>query len=195
MIGAAFLLSVVAAVAPPADLAPFGPFVGSCWRADLSATVQDMHCFEALYGGAHVRDRHEVRDNGKTIYAGETIYSGDGSRLVFTYINSLGGVGHGTARADKIKLRFIGHMRASPTDASRPSILSGRSLIPTITRSVRWFLPKAGRPKCRSSSREWGENRRIKWLGGGIGSNREVALPACDVDPLAELESDCSFDS
>ncbi len=144
MIGAAFSL-VVAAVAHPADLAPFSPFVGSCWRADLSATVHDTHCFQKLYGGAHVRDRHEVRENGKTIYAGETIYSADGSKLVFTYINSLGGVGHGTAQADKIKLRFVGRMRGSPTDAEQ-ALNSEWQLVDPDHYEVRSLVPSTGGP-------------------------------------------------
>src|ERR1700756_2846142 len=89
------LLAAQAAAPPAADLAAFKPFIGACWRSGFSATVNDTHCFEAMFGGAHVRDRHEVKENGKTIYAGETIYSADGPDLVFTYVNSLGGVGQG----------------------------------------------------------------------------------------------------
>ena len=84
-------LAAQAAAPIATDLAAFKPFVGACWRAEFTASVNDIHCFEAMYGGAHVRDRHEVKDNGQTIYAGETIYSADGPDLVFTYVNSLGG--------------------------------------------------------------------------------------------------------
>lgn len=103
-----------------ADLSAFKPFVGACWRTDFSPSVHDVHCYESLYGGVHVRDRHEVQQDGKTIYAGERIYSVDGTALVFTYVNSLGGVGHGTARAEAGKLRFVGRMRASPKDVPQP---------------------------------------------------------------------------
>ena len=74
------LLALVAAAqaASPDRLAILAPLVGGCWRAEFSATVADTHCFEAVYNGAHVRDRHEVRDGGKTVYAGETVYSADG---------------------------------------------------------------------------------------------------------------------
>lgn len=116
------LALLAAAEAAPANrLSMFTPFVGSCWRSHFSATVEDTHCFEPMYGGAHVRDRHEVQENGKTIYAGETIYSADGPDLVFTYVNSLGGVGQGTFRPGTgTTIRFAGKMRASPDRAQQP---------------------------------------------------------------------------
>ncbi len=54
------LLLVVAQVesAHSPSLAIFKPFVGACWRADFSPTVHDTHCFEAMYGGAHIREIH-----------------------------------------------------------------------------------------------------------------------------------------
>ena len=103
-----------AATAQAPSLSPFKLFVGSCWRADFSSTVHDTHCFEAIYGGAHIRDRHEVQDRGKTVYSGETVYSADGSDLVFTYFNSLGGVGQGKVGSADRLLGFTGTMRASP---------------------------------------------------------------------------------
>jgi hypothetical protein len=82
--------------------------------------VHDTHSFEAMYGGAHIRDRHEVQDGGKTIYAGETIYSADGPDLVFTYVNSLGGVGQGKVGTAGSLLGFTGTMRASPNKPEEP---------------------------------------------------------------------------
>jgi hypothetical protein len=117
MIAAAFLLAAQAA-AP--DLSPFAPFVRSCWRAEFTATMHDMHCFELMYRGAHVRDRHEVEEGGKIVYAGETIYSVDGPNLLFTYVNSLGGVGTGKVARSKSMLGFKGSMRASPDKAQQP---------------------------------------------------------------------------
>jgi hypothetical protein len=73
-----------------------------------------------MYGGAHVRDRHEVQEGGKTVYAGETIYSADGPNLVFTYVNSLGGVGLGKVGTAGALLGFTGTMRASPDKAEQP---------------------------------------------------------------------------
>ena len=113
MIAVVFLLASQA-IAEPADLSPFKPFLGACWRADFSPTVHDTHCFEAMYGGAHVRDRHEVQDGSKTIYAGETIYSADGPDLVFAYYNSLGGVGLGKVGSTEKALGFTGSMWVFP---------------------------------------------------------------------------------
>jgi hypothetical protein len=114
------LIAAQAATAQAPSLSPFKPFLGACWKADFSAAVHDTHCFEAMYGGAHIRDRHEVQDSGKTVYAGETIYSADGPDLVFTYFNSLGGVGQGkVGTADRL-LGFTGTMRASPNKAEEP---------------------------------------------------------------------------
>lgn len=132
------LALLAAATAHAADLAPLKPLVGACWRAELTSTASDTHCFEPMYGGAHVRDRHEVREGGKVVYAGETIYSVDGSDVVFTYVNSLGGVGQGKLHVQGSVLSFAGSMRASPDqsqlqpmdsewhliDASRYEVLS-----------------------------------------------------------------------
>ena len=63
------LIAAQAVSAHAPSLSPFKPFIGACWRADFSATVHDTHCFESMYGSAHVRDRHEVQDKGKTVYA------------------------------------------------------------------------------------------------------------------------------
>jgi hypothetical protein len=114
------MLALGAAAAQSSGSAPFDPFVGACWTADFTPTVRDTHCFEAMYGGAHVRDRHEVKENGKVIYAGETIYSLDGKSSVFTYFNSLGGVGHGTLEPNGSTLHFKGSMRASPDKRPQP---------------------------------------------------------------------------
>ena len=40
----ALLIAAQAVEAPPASLAPFKPFLGSCWRASFSATTTDTHC-------------------------------------------------------------------------------------------------------------------------------------------------------
>ena len=114
------LFAAQAASAPAVDLSPFKPFLGACWRAQFSATVTDTHCFETLYGGAHVRDRHEVRDGGKIVYAGETTYSAVGPDLTFIYLNSLGEVGEGKVSSAPSALNFTGTMRASPDKAAQP---------------------------------------------------------------------------
>jgi len=137
---AAALLFALQATAQPADLSVFKPWLGACWRADFTPTMHDTHCFEAMYGGAHVRDRHEVKEGDKTVYAGETVYSADGPDLVFTYFNSLGGVGIGkVGSADKM-LGFTGTMRASPDKAEQP-IDSEWRLIDADHYEVRSLVP------------------------------------------------------
>ena len=103
MIALLMFASTVAqpALAQPA-LNPLAPFVGHCWSGDAPGGAgTDTHCFEAAYGGEHVRDRHTVKVDGKAVYAGETIYSVEQGAITFTYWNSLGGVGHGTAAAGR----------------------------------------------------------------------------------------------
>ncbi len=94
---------------PPAlrpGLEPLGFLVGHCWRGEFAEGEQDTHCFESVYGGQHVRDRHEVT-GGAGVYRGETLYSADASGAVgFTYWNSLGGVSRGTMRAEPDRLNF-----------------------------------------------------------------------------------------
>ncbi len=140
------ILAALTANRAPADLSAFRPFVGACWRTEFSATINDTHCFEAMYGGAHVRDRHEVKENGKTVYAGETIYSADGPDLIFTYVNSLGGVGTGKVDGAKAILDFVGNMRASPEKAQQP-INSQWRLVDADHYEVRSLTPsKSGQP-------------------------------------------------
>ena len=99
------LVLALAAAAAAADapalrpgLEPLGFLVGHCWRGRFASGEQDMHCFDAAYGGQHVRDRHEVT-GGARLYSGETLYSADASGAVgYTYWNSLGGVSRGTMR-------------------------------------------------------------------------------------------------
>lgn len=108
------LLALFIAAQGAINLSAFAPLTGSCWITDFTPTMSDTHCFEAMYGGAHVRDRHEVKEKGKVVYAGETIYSLDGDSAGFTYFNSLGGVGHGAMQPSGPTLHFKGNMRGSP---------------------------------------------------------------------------------
>jgi uncharacterized protein YndB with AHSA1/START domain len=81
------------------ELEPLAFLVGHCWRAPISpGDAQDTHCFESALGGQHIRDRHEVRGS-RGVYSGETLYSWNGSRVEYTYWNSVGGVSRGTMTA------------------------------------------------------------------------------------------------
>jgi uncharacterized protein YndB with AHSA1/START domain len=79
------------------ELEPLRFLLGHCWRGEFSNGSVDTHCFESVYGGQHVRDRHEVTGPGSP-YRGESLYSWDGSakRVGYTYWNSSGGVSRGT---------------------------------------------------------------------------------------------------
>ena len=117
MIAALALAALAAATDPEPD---FNRFVGSCWVADFTKTTTDRHCFTRILGGTHIRDTHEVMEAGRVVYAGETTYSLDGDGVVFTYLNSLGGVGRGAVTDKAEALRFTGAIRASPDKAPQP---------------------------------------------------------------------------
>jgi len=120
---AALILAAAAGAAPPAMAQPalqsWQAFVGHCWSGPApGGKAVDVHCFEAVYGGQHVRDRHEVKVGDKTVYAGETLYSVEGGAVTLTYWNSLGGIGRGRATANGAELTFSGEMRGTPNGAS-----------------------------------------------------------------------------
>lgn len=112
--------AMVRADAAAPSLAMFDRLVGKCFVAAVGPASTDRHCFEAVYGGKHVRDRHRVSVDGKIVYGGETIYSRSGSEVVFTYINTLGGVGHGKAVGAAGGISFTGSMRGAPGTAPQP---------------------------------------------------------------------------
>jgi hypothetical protein len=101
-------------------LAFFAPLLGKCFVATLAAGTVDRHCFAAIYGGAHVRDTHFVIVGTKPVYSGETIYSESGAGLEFTYVNSTGGVGHGTVAVKRPAATFLGMMKGEPEAAPQP---------------------------------------------------------------------------
>ncbi len=106
------LLIAAAAVAEAPELRqglePLSFLVGHCWEGRFPDTGEkDVHCFESVYGGQHVRDRHEVTGPGAP-YRGETLYSWDAAakRVGYTYWNSSGGVSRGTMAAKGDSLDF-----------------------------------------------------------------------------------------
>lgn len=97
---AAFLLAGAAAQPPlRAELEPMRFLVGHCWRGTRDGGKQDVHCFEPVFDGQHIRDRHEVTGaaGADGVYRGETLYSWNGvsRRIEYVYWNSLGGVSRG----------------------------------------------------------------------------------------------------
>jgi hypothetical protein len=102
---------------PPlrAELEPLRFLIGHCWRGEFRNGAVDVHCFESVYGGRHVRDRHDVKGPGAP-YAGETLYSWNaGAKQVdYTYWNSLGGVSRGTMAAIPDGLDFGNETHSGP---------------------------------------------------------------------------------
>lgn len=88
------------------ELAPLAFLVDHCWEGTLPDGKRDRHCFEAVYGGQHIRDHHVVGP-GAGVYSGETFYSAAGTgRVAFVYFNSIGGVSQGTLGAEPDRLNF-----------------------------------------------------------------------------------------
>lgn len=107
MIDGLLALALLAAPAAPAsapasvrpELKPFEFLVGSCWTGTFpDGKATDTHCFEPVYGGRFIRDRHVVR-GAKMPYEGESIHAWDATRkkLVFTYWASDGSISTGTS--------------------------------------------------------------------------------------------------
>ena len=96
------LVLLLAAEGTPAattipQLQPLAFLAGSCWTATFPDGKQtDTHCFETVFGGRFIRDRHVVK-NGKAPYEGETLYAWDANtkKLVYTYWASDGGLSSG----------------------------------------------------------------------------------------------------
>ena len=44
--------------------------LGHCWQGTFADGKVDTHCFEPVYGGKFIRDRHQVTGG----YGGETLY-------------------------------------------------------------------------------------------------------------------------
>lgn len=122
MIASLLLMAAAPASLAQAPLQPWSALVGHCWVGPAPGpnAATDKHCFETVYGGQHVRDRHVVTAGGQDVYAGEAIYSAKGTQVIFTYWNSLGGLGTGTASVNGDDWRFSGTIHATATGAEQP---------------------------------------------------------------------------
>jgi hypothetical protein len=118
------LLAVAATLAQP-PLRPWAALVGHCFAgpAPVPGAI-DRHCFDSVYGGQHIRDRHVVTAGGKNVYEGETIYSAKGPKVIFTYWNSIGGLGTGEAAIAGDDWRFSGTIHATAASAEEPMTAS-----------------------------------------------------------------------
>ena len=150
MIAAALFL---AAAAPTVGnpLQPLSFLVGHCWRGEFTGSGNvDTHCFEPVYGGRHIRDRHEVKNvAGKIVYAGESIYGWNGKtrRVEFAYFSSDGAISYGSMTPRDGDLDF-GDEVFNGTDGKEIKIStlwrrSGNSAYDAVTRSA--FMPTGQR--------------------------------------------------
>ena len=82
------ILALLAAAQPMAapQLEPLAFLAGHCWEGRFADGKVDTHCFEPVYDGRYLRDRHAVTGAGST-YAGETLYAWDqaAGRVIYTY--------------------------------------------------------------------------------------------------------------
>jgi hypothetical protein len=121
MIGSLLALAAASANFAEPPLQPLAALVGHCWAGPAPGNSgTDRHCFESVYGGQHVRDRHVVTVDGHDVYAGESIYSAKGPAVIFTYWNSLGGLGSGQASIAGEDWRFSGTIHATATSGEEP---------------------------------------------------------------------------
>ena len=115
---ASLILALAASTPAQAALQPLSGLAGHCWRGDAPGGAGiDTHCFEWVYGGQHLRDRHVVTASGKPVYEGEALYSADANGVTFTYWNSLGGLGRGRMTVSGDALTFSGSIHGTPTGA------------------------------------------------------------------------------
>jgi hypothetical protein len=151
MIAASLILA--AATAAPVDnpLQPLSFLVGYCWRGEFKGSGNvDTHCFEPVFGGKSVRDRHEVKNAaGKTVYAGESLYGWNGKtrRVEYAYFSSDGGVTYGSMTPKDGNLDF-GDEVYNGADGKEIRISTlwqrvGETAYDTITRSP--FMPSGQR--------------------------------------------------
>lgn len=93
---------------PAEPLAPLRFLAGYCWNGTFAnGKTTDEHCYEWVYGGKFLRDRHVVR-GGAQPYQGETLYFWDGEAkaIAYIYFNSDGGVSRGTLQTEGDQLLF-----------------------------------------------------------------------------------------
>ncbi|MEO7655233.1 MAG: hypothetical protein ABIS23_06065 [Sphingomicrobium sp.] len=121
MLSMMIMAAASAALAQPL-LEPWSVLAGHCWAGPAPGGGIDTHCFESVYGGQHIRDRHSVTVDGRVVYSGESLYSAAGPKVIFTYWNSLGGLGTGEAAVNGSDWRFTGTIHATAAGKEQPMI-------------------------------------------------------------------------
>jgi hypothetical protein len=98
-----------AAADPAAPLQAMAFLAGHCWKGSFPGQAQtDEHCFEWLYDGRFLRDRHVVHGEGHPDYQGETTYWWDPAQrqIRYLYIENQGGFSQGAVSAAADGLLF-----------------------------------------------------------------------------------------
>jgi len=114
-------ISVATAAAAPVSPNPLQPLAflaGSCWAGDFPNGVGvDTHCFEWVYDGKFVRDRHVLRGK-KPDYSGETIYAWmpEQKQIAFWYWSSDGDIEQGVVQPVADGLEFPEHHLVAPKE-------------------------------------------------------------------------------
>jgi hypothetical protein len=93
------VVSPIAIAEPIEKLKPMAFLAGHCWKGQFADGKRtDEHCFEWLYGGKALRDKHTVRTPDRPDYVGETTYYYDAAakRVEWLYIENQGGISRGT---------------------------------------------------------------------------------------------------
>jgi len=101
--------AVRADAAPAEAFKPMAFLAGHCWKGAFpNKPLTEEHCFEWVYDGRFLRDRHKVRGDGQPDYLGETIYYWDAAakQIQFLYIENQGGVSKGSVAAANDGLVF-----------------------------------------------------------------------------------------
>jgi hypothetical protein len=102
------LVASGSALAADAQLQPLEFLVGHCWQGAFpDGKATDKHCFENVFDGKFIRDRHVVTSE-RPPYSGETIYWMDhNSRQInYLYFASDGGVSTGIVEVKDGVLTF-----------------------------------------------------------------------------------------
>lgn len=106
------LTGAALAAQPPllAELKPLGFLAGYCWRGTTQDREEETHCYEAVFGGKHIRDRYRAVRAGE-VRQGERLFSvdrvGDGVTVVFTEWKDTGEVSNGMLSSERGYLLFL----------------------------------------------------------------------------------------
>ncbi len=115
LFGAAAQTSIAQTSTTPNKLGPLAFLAGSCWKGTFAGrNVTDEHCFQWIYDGRFLRDRHTVVGDSVP-YEGETTYAWDPSdqRIVYWYIALPGFYSQGNVEPGDHALIFHDNLRTS----------------------------------------------------------------------------------